>query len=111
VGTLLGYTIPIVVLRQLPMYLVAALESTLTNTLTRGLTHTLAPTLTHTLSRSTAQEYYCFYCRFMRFGCQYCPEDMSKGSQRNTLNALEYYSNYYSDYYAQFFTGNPHPRP
>ena len=85
VGTLIGYTVPIVVLRQLPMYLVAALESTLTNTLTRGLTHTLAPTLTHTLSRSTAQEYYCYYCHTMRFGCQYCPESYSNGSQRNTL--------------------------
>ena len=61
--------------------------------------------------RTTSQEYYCYYCRYMRFGCNFCPEQFNAGSQRNTLYALEYYTNYYSDYYAQFFTGNPHPRP
>ena len=98
-GTSVSYVSSVVVLRLLPMYMTASLESVFTKTLTRALTHTLGSTLTHTLSAHTNRKK---------------DTRSKKDIDRNNIER-EYYLNhdasYYSDYYADFYTGNPNPRP
>ena len=110
----LSYTVPTIVSRLLPPYLIRALENTLTTSLTLGLTHALSSALTYTLASTPAERQRCHsFCNHavssapqsaLRIECATCQQEYEQGDRN--LKSTEWQASYYSDYYAAYFTGD-----
>jgi hypothetical protein len=74
----------------------------LTHGLTPSLTLSLASTITQALTRSSHEDYFCYYCLHSKHYCAYCSGSMETTYQR--MYYMTHYATYYSRYYTNFYS-------